>query len=347
MLRPLMRSRYLIQFCTCLLLLAVPLDLFAQKRKRRSKKSKRPLREIRLAVFDIGILKGIDVESKAVTDQIVTLLSTLDKVKLVNRDQMQKVADEQKIALSGLVESRSAVKLGKFVNANYVVVGRASRIGQTNYLVLKFVDVETTVQTTIAAKAPADKGVDGLLTKVGASLKKNVRNLQTPKQSANDAALAKLRKMIKPLKGSVFLVAVDEKHINRPLKDPAAQMAIVQRLKTLGMSAIAPVSPVKGWKEALLRKGRYGKTKVHYLIEGDGISAFAARLNGLTSCRGRVELRVIRVPGRAVTASDRGVAAGVDLVEALAAKSALEKSGTLALDAVMERLIKEVSKPKK
>ena len=99
-----------------------------------------------------------------------------------------------------------------------------------------------------------------------------------------------------------------------------------------------PAGPVAGWKESLLQTGRYGEQKVDFLLEGEGTSAFAAQLQGLTSCRARVELRLIAVPGRAITESDRGVAAGVDLVEALAAKTALEEAGTQACDAVVRRM---------
>ena len=67
----------------------------------------------------------------------------------------------------------------------------------------------------------------------------------------------------------------------------------------------------------------------------------AAQLQGLTSCRARVELRLIPVPGRSIATSDRGVAAGVDLVEALAAKAALEEAGQQACDAVVRRLAAE------
>jgi len=344
------RSLYHGALLTCFVgcvLFVWPAESPAQKNKRRDRKSKVRLRNIRLAVFELGVLQGVDVEPKALTDQVVTLLSVMDKVTLVNRDQLTKVAQEQKIALSGLVDNNSAVKLGRFVNANYVVVGRVSKIGQTYYLVLKFISVETTVQTTVAAKAPAEKGLDAVLEKLAKSLSKQVRQLQKPVKDADDPALAKLRKLARPLAGKSILVAVDEKHINRPLNDPAAQMAIVQRLKSVGIAAFAPESPPDDWKVNLLRTGRYGKQKVDYLIEGDGVSAFAARLQGLTSCRGRVELRVIRVPGRQVTASDRGVAAGVDLVEALAAKSALEKAGTHACDAVVERLVKSLDQKKK
>jgi len=42
--------------------------------------------------------------------------------------------------------------------------------------------------------------------------------------------------------------------------------------------------------------------------------------------------------------SDRGVAAGVDLVEALAAKTALEEAGVQACDAVIRRYAKQEGK---
>ena len=79
------------------------------------------LRQVRFAVFDFDVLKGVDLEPAALTDQVNTMLSGLEKVTIVNRDQMKKVADEHKMALSGLVDTSDAAKLGKFLSANYVV----------------------------------------------------------------------------------------------------------------------------------------------------------------------------------------------------------------------------------
>ena len=137
--------------------------------------------------------QGLGVSGPALTDQLNVLISALPHVTVVNRDQIKKVADEHKIALSGLVETSSAVKLGKFLSAQYIVVGRASRIGQTFYLVLKIVDVETTEQTTVSAKAPAEKGFQSVLDRLGEPLAAAVRRLQSPTADATDAALVELR----------------------------------------------------------------------------------------------------------------------------------------------------------
>ncbi|MEX0704971.1 MAG: CsgG/HfaB family protein [Planctomycetales bacterium] len=319
----------------------VPASAQRTRDQRRGEEAK-PLREIRVAVFDLDVLPGVDVPPQAVTDQVTTVFAAMEGVTLVDREQLEKVATEQKIALSGLVASDSAVKLGKFVSAQYVVVGRASRIGQTLYLVIKLIDVETTVQSTVAVKAATGMGFDGVLDRLEEPLQEEVRRLRTPPESEADQALARLREAAKPLAGKVFLVEVDERHIDRPLRDPAAQMAVVQRLRSVGIEAISPKDPVGGWKRSLLETGRYGEREIDYLIEGEGVSAFAAQLQGLTSCRARVELRIIAVPGRVVTTSDRGVGAGVDLVEALAAKSALEEAGVQAADAAIGRLVQDL-----
>jgi len=293
------------------------------------------LRPIRVAVFDFDVLKGVEMEPAALTDQVNTMLAAMDKVTIVNRDQIKKVADEHKMALAGLVDSASAAQLGKFLSANYVIVGRASKIGQTNYLVLKMIDVGTTVQTTVSAKSTAENGLETLLERLKGELTPQVRELQKPLKTEDDAVLAEVREAAKHLAGKVILVDVTETHVNRPLRDPAAQMAIANRLKAVGIEVIVPKDPVDGWKKSLLETGRYGEQKVDFLVEGEGVSAYAAEMQGMISCRARVELRMIAVPGRNVTVSDKGVAARVDLVEALAAKAALEDAGVSALDAVI------------
>jgi hypothetical protein len=210
--------------------------------------------------------------------------------------------------------------------------------------VLRIVDVETTVQSTVSAKATVENGFETVLQRLSGPLADSIQRLQRPTAESTDATVAELRKLAVPLAGKVFLVSVDETHIGRPLRDPAAQMAIMQRLRALGIQVIVPSDPPDGWKKALSQTGKYGDDKVDYLLEGEGTSAFAAQIQGLTSCRARVELRLIAVPGRVINVSDRGVAAGADLVESLAAKTALEEAGIQAADAVIRRVATEAGK---
>ncbi|HET6430375.1 MAG TPA: CsgG/HfaB family protein [Phycisphaerae bacterium] len=304
----------------------------------------KPLRPIRVAIFDLQVLKGVNVAPEAVTDQLNTMLAEMPQVTIVNRDEIKKVADEHKMALAGLVDNASAVKLGKFLSAQYVVVGRVSRIGETVYVVVKMIDVETTVQGTIAVKGPAEEEFERLLHRLSGSLRQQVLQLQKPVVRPDDVALARLRKAAEPLAGKVVLVSVEESHVGRPLKDPAAQMAAANRLRSLGFETVVLTDPRAGWKRELLLTGRYEKIKVDYLLEGEGTSAFAATIQDLVSCRARVELRLIPLPGRRVTVTEKGVGAKVDLVEALAAKAALEEAARQAADAVVARMVADLAK---
>ena len=216
------------------------------------------LRAIRVAVFDFDVLKGVDVEGGALTDRINAMLAAIPKVTIVNRDQIKRVAEEHKIALSGLVDSATAVRLGKFLSAQYIVVGRASRIGPAQYLVAKIVDVETTVQDTISTKASVEDGPGRLIDRLAARLGEAVRRLQLPLEvDAGAAALARLRAALKPLAGKAILVTVAERHVQRPLRDPAAQMTLTKRLQRLGFKVVVPKDPRAGWKEALLMTGKF------------------------------------------------------------------------------------------
>lgn len=310
-------------------------------------KPKKELRPIRIVVYELDVLKGVEIDSGALTDQINTMFSAMPKVTIVNREQIEKVAKEHQISLTGLVDTTSAVRLGKILSAQHIVVGRASRIGHTDYLVLKIVDVETTVQKTVSAKASVEDGFSAVLERLGSSLEEHVQDLQRGVADPDDEALAKVRQAAKPLAGKTVALDISEEHVNRPLRDPAARMAAAKRLEMLGIKVLVPKDPRPGWKEALMKTGKYSDQKVDYLLEGEGVSAYAARIQDLISCRARVELRLIAVPGRTITVSDKGVAAGVDLVEPLAAKAALEDAAVDAVDAVILGLAARDDVPKR
>ena len=167
-------------------------------------------------------------------------------------------------------------RLGKLLSAQYILVGRASRVGQSYYLVLRLIEVETTRQTTISPKGPADLDRD------------------------------------------------DEIDFVR------------QRGTSVVIENLAEVLP-GNWKERLMQTGVYEGQKIDYLLEGEGVSEFADRIQGLVSCRARVELRLIKLPGRSIGTIERGVGSGVDLTESLSSKTALEKAGLQAVEALLRR----------
>lgn len=283
----------------------------------------------RLAVFEIQPDKKVDLTAEALTDRVLAICATLDNVDLVDRSQLMRVADEQKISLSGLTDAGAGIKLGRFVAATHILVGRLSVIGQSQYLILKLVNVETTQQQVISVRVPLTQGEDKLFD----SLREELASALKPASAADDSADAaeKLRKAAAWLSGKRVVIDITESHVNQPLTDPAAATTVFNMLDELGVDVTLPNNPPHGWKEAVLETGKYDDAEVDYLLEGEGVSSFAAELQGMTSCRARVELRLVPVPGRNVLATQQGVGAEVDLAEALAAKAALEEATREAL----------------
>jgi hypothetical protein len=165
-----------------------------------------------------------------------------------------------------------------------------------------------------------------------------ITELQKPLTNEERSNLARIKSLAAFLEGKTVLLDIPEQHLSRPLSDPAATLAISHYLQSLGVRVVIPKDPLDGWKAALLDVGLYRDQKIDYLLEGEAVSAFAAEIQGLVSCRARVELRLIPLPGHKVQVAERGVDSHVDLVEAFAAKIALEKAGVQAFDALIERL---------
>jgi TolB-like protein len=79
----------------------------------------------------------------AVAEQVRVRLSEEEGWILVEKGQITAVAAEQRLNLSGLVDDATAVKVGKFVGARYVIVGSVNGMGHHYTLAARLVDVET------------------------------------------------------------------------------------------------------------------------------------------------------------------------------------------------------------
>ena len=84
-------------------------------------------------------------------DFIINLVSSVfvktGKYKVLERWQIEAVLEEQKINLTGIVDEQLAIKAGKFLSANNVVIGYLNNRGDENryivYGILKLIDVKT------------------------------------------------------------------------------------------------------------------------------------------------------------------------------------------------------------
>jgi TolB-like protein len=88
--------------------------------------------------------------SLALTEMIISDLSRLQVLKLVERQNLNEVIKEQSLALSGLLDDDSAVQVGRLLQARYLLTGRLIFSGSLVTLTARVVDAE---EGTIAAAA--------------------------------------------------------------------------------------------------------------------------------------------------------------------------------------------------
>lgn len=63
------------------------------------------------------------------SDRVTTRLAWFSDLQVVERSRLQKVLEEHKFSLSGLVDTSNVSIVGKFVSADYMVIGRVSKPG--------------------------------------------------------------------------------------------------------------------------------------------------------------------------------------------------------------------------
>src|SRR5438552_722702 len=60
---------------------------------------------------------------KGVADMLITDMASNPSVKLVERDRIQAILTEQNLVKSGAIDAQTAIRIGKLVNAQYMVTG--------------------------------------------------------------------------------------------------------------------------------------------------------------------------------------------------------------------------------
>jgi len=79
----------------------------------------------------------------AVTELMTQQMLQNSKFKLVERAQLEKILAEQKLGLSGAIDSGTAAKVGKLLGARLAMLGSVSRFGRSYQITAKIVDIET------------------------------------------------------------------------------------------------------------------------------------------------------------------------------------------------------------
>ena len=93
--------------------------------------------------FMLGQSGNSEPIGKAVSAMLVTEFAVRDGLEVLERQQIQDLLQEQRLALSGRVDESSAVEIGKLLGVQYVFHGSVVSIATQLRIDIRAVDVET------------------------------------------------------------------------------------------------------------------------------------------------------------------------------------------------------------
>lgn len=111
----------------------------------------------RVAVLDFnGFMMGEGGGSvalgKAIAAMLVTEFSGREGMQVIERQEIRSLIEEQEMALSGVLNENEAVRIGRLLGVQYVLVGAVTSIVDQLRLDIRAVDVETSEIVTVLKK---------------------------------------------------------------------------------------------------------------------------------------------------------------------------------------------------
>jgi TolB-like protein len=290
--------------------------------------------ELQLFEHPIAILpfqeRGSEVEELGgkVADLLFAELVVDPELFLVDRESLDKTLAEMELNLSGIVDPKQANVVGQLTGAQIIITGSVFQIDNNIYVVAKVIGAETSRVIGASAHGPLSHALDELTTqlaeKVVDGIKSNGASLVARRVSERDR-IAKIDEAIGAAKRPSVFITITEQHVGPAVIDPAAETELSMLCTETGFTVIDP--------------DEGSEKQAQYLIQGEGLSEFAARHGNLISVKGRVEVKVIERATGKVVAVDRQTRMAVDLSEQLAGKQALQQ----ATAAIAERLLPKLA----
>jgi hypothetical protein len=105
---------------------------------------KRLDRRLRVSLMPLEKKGSATVVADTVYDQLFTALVNQERFQLVERGQLEAILREQKLSQTALVDTATAVKIGKIAAADGILLGSVTEAQNALEVFTRFVDVETT-----------------------------------------------------------------------------------------------------------------------------------------------------------------------------------------------------------
>jgi TolB-like protein len=117
-----------------------------------------------VAIIKISVV-GIGTDAKGFEDALLSMLATelgnKPQIQLIERQQVNDILARQQLMLSGRMSDEDALRAGKLIGAQYIVMGGVTLDPRTARLDLRIVDPETSVPIKLFKKSgPKDNLIE-------------------------------------------------------------------------------------------------------------------------------------------------------------------------------------------
>lgn len=152
--------------------------------------------------------------SKGIADMLINSLAANPGVRVVERDRIQSVLDEQKLATDGKLDPATAVRVGKIVGAHHMITGvfiTEAKSG-TMRITLRVFNTETSQIEQTAEETGKTDAILPLIDKLGAKLNSELKLPMIPAQAREQhAAVMKKQEKVPFQAVMLYSRALDEK----------------------------------------------------------------------------------------------------------------------------------------
>jgi hypothetical protein len=265
--------------------------------------------------------------------EIATLLeadmSASDHAVIVERQEVDKVLNEQELGQSGLVSADTAAKIGSLTGAQVLVTGRLFAVGNQYMVVAKVISTETSrvygITTTLSDLGKLSDAAQDLSGKIDAVLASH-RDVLVVQEETPEQRLQRLKGVLgQRTLPSVNVTITERDYGTQPTIDPAAETEIRMELLQLGFQVIDPGQ---------------GHKKADIAITGEAFSELGSRHGNLVSSRGRIELKAVRSSSGEMLWTDRETQVAVDVGDHTAGKTALQNAAVRLTERLLPELVK-------
>jgi len=303
---------------------------------------------VTVAVLDYEAASPGNPELGSQIAEIMTArLSIEDGLDLVERAKLGQILKEQHLPLVGLADQQQAAQIGKLLGAKLLVMGRAFMMDSKLMIVTKVVGVETSLVKgtlrSVEQSKPLSEAVALVSDDVAALIRRDAAKL-LPADVKLEDPVAEIRKELGDRPRPTVAVIIPELHRTRVVIDPAVETEIKHLLVECGFRVVdTGRNNLADWAKDMMHGQKApwpaALADADVIVVGEAFSEFAVRTGDLVTCAARAEINLISRHSGEILLADRDTQRAVDLAEAIAGKTALQKAGRRLGVTVCRRLV--------